>query len=314
MTDLTANEILARVDPQLRAPLADMLPPNLPNAPLTAELVRELDARLQSVVDARVPPRLDTVTRADGSILELRVFDGADLNAAVLWIHGGGMFLGSARSDDQHAESLAELLGVTVVTVDYRLAPEFPHPAPLEDCYAALRWISAHFARVVVVGFSAGGGLAAGLCLLARDRSGPAIAGALLAYPMLDDRMVTESATRLADAPVCNRRLNELGWASYLAGRDADIYAAPARATDLRGFPPTRIEVGELDLFVDEDLAFARRLSECGVDVDFDLVPSAVHAFELLSPDADLSRTTLERRAAWLTQALDRGVTSTDGS
>jgi acetyl esterase/lipase len=158
----------------------------------------------------------------------------------------------------------------------------------------------------VVAGASAGGGLAAALCLAARDSGGPGIAAAHLLYPMLDDRHETVSARELADTAVWNRRLAELAWSAYLADREADAYAAPSRADDLRGFPPTYLEVGELDLFRDEDALFAERLAAAGVPVDFELIPGAVHAFELIAPDAAISRAAVERRDAALARALGR--------
>jgi acetyl esterase/lipase len=214
------------------------------------------------------------------------------------------MFLGSARTEDPYCVELAARLGVSVVAVDYRLAPEHPYPTPLLDCYAALRWCAERAERVVVAGASAGGGLAAALCLLARDRGGPAIAAAHLYYPMLDDRHATASARELADTVVWNRRLADLAWAAYLGGRPADGLAAPARATDLSGLPPTYVDTAELDLFRDEDADYADRLHAAGVPVQFHLVPGAVHGFDLIAPDAAISRATQERRLAALATSM----------
>jgi acetyl esterase/lipase len=297
-----------RIDPELVAGLADTLPAHLPDGPLDVAMVRAIDDRLRVDVAPEVPPRVVWLDRGDGSRLALRVHGPLHAGACLLWIHGGGMFLGSAHTEDAFCARLAERLGVPVVAVDYRLAPEHPHPAPLQDCYAALAWCAERSGRVVVAGGSAGGGLAAALCLLARDEGGPPIAAAHLYYPMLDDRHGTHP-----DAPVWNRRLDELAWSAYLGGRPADALAAPARATDLRGLPPTYLDTGELDLFRDEDTDFAARLADAGVDVRFELVPGAVHAFELIAPDAAVSRATRERRLRALAQDL-RTDLSTEGS
>ncbi|MEV4511067.1 alpha/beta hydrolase fold domain-containing protein [Dactylosporangium sp. NPDC049525] len=288
-----------KIDPELVPGLANTLTAHLPDGILDVATVRAIDDQLRVETAPAEPPR---VVALDGG-LELRVHGPLHGDACLLWIHGGGMFLGSARTEDAFCADLADRLGVPVVAVDYRLAPEHPHPAPLHDCLAALHWCAGRSARVVVAGGSAGGGLAAALCLLARDEGGPPIAAAHLYYPMLDDRRDTPSA--LTDPPVWNRRLADLAWASYLGGRPADALAAPARATDLRGLPPTYLDVGDLDLFRDEDAAYAARLADAGVPVRFEVVPGAVHAFELIAPDAAISRATRERRLLALTHDLN---------
>ena len=308
-------ELRARMDPETRGGLSTTLAENLPDGPIDVALVRALDDRLRIDVEPSDPPRVESVARPDGSALALRVHGPAERGVAVeggggvegavvLWIHGGGMFLGSAATEDAFCADLAARLGVAVVAVDYRLAPEHPHPAPLDDCRAALDWCAGRYSRLIVAGASAGGGLAAALCLATRDPAGPTIAGAHLLYPMLDDRHGTASAGELADTAVWNRRLADLAWRAYLGGGTADAFAAPSRATDLTGFPPTYLEVGELDLFRDEDARFAERLADAGVPVRFELVPAAVHAFELIAPDAAISRAAVERRDAALARAL----------
>lgn len=302
------TNLLDRVDPDLRPALANTLTAHLPDGPLDVATVRALDDRLRALAARQ------TATAADGRAeilapaprelaagpVGLRVHGPDPGGPCLLWIHGGGMFLGSAEREDATCANLAAELGVTVVAVDYRLAPEHPHPTPLFDCYAALRWCSDRSDRVVVAGASAGGGLAAALCLLARDRGGPMLAAAHLYYPMLDDRHATPSATALADAPVWNRRLADLAWAAYLGGRPADALAAPARATDLSGLPPTYVDTGEFDLFRDEDADYAARLAAAGVDVRFELIAGAVHGFDLIAADAPLSRAVRLRRVAAL--------------
>jgi len=190
--------------------------------------------------------------------------------------------------------------GVPMLVVDYRVAPEHPHPTPVEDCYAALRWLTENASalgvdptRIAVMGDSAGGGLAAGVSLLARDRGGPPIAQQLLIYPMLDDRTRTPDP-QLVPFLTWTYDDNVTGWAALLgdsAGIDAvSPYAAPARATDVSGLPDTYIDVGELDIFRDEDIAYARRLSDAGVPTELHLHPGCPHAFEALARGADIAQ------------------------
>ncbi len=206
---------------------------------------------------------------------------------ALYWIHGGGMVLLTVDADDLPCANRALENGIVVASVDYRLAPENPYPAPMNDCYAGLSWFASSAddlgfdaSRIVIGGASAGGGLAAGLALMARDKDGPAVAGQLLVYPMLDDRNETASSHAITDTRVWNRSSNEIGWGAYLSGLDGaepPIYAAPARATDLSGLPPTFINVGAHDMFLDEDLTYARALMAAGVDCELKVYPKAFH-------------------------------------
>ena len=206
-------------------------------------------------------------------------------------MHGGGYVLGSHAFDDGAFERLCPALGVVGVSVDYRLAPETPYPGPLEDCYRGLVWAHEHAAelgidpgRVGVMGISAGGGLAAALSLLARERGTPPIAFQLLDSPMIDDRQVTPSS-RQDGLPVWSRGSNLFGWRSYLGdlhGRD-DVppTAAPARATDLAGLPPAFVAVGAVDGFRDEDVDYAVRLARAGVEIELHVYPGACHGFQI---------------------------------
>jgi acetyl esterase/lipase len=317
MHAMSESEVAARLDPELAGRFGTTLPPHLPVGELTVALVREIDERISVRPDATAEST--TIERSDRlsldqAPLELR-FHHKPSPHVILWIHGGGMFLGAARYDDALTGELAETLGVSVASVDYRLAPEHPHPEPLEDCYTALEWLSGRYDRVIVAGGSAGGGLALGLALLARDRSGPAIAGVQAWYPMLDDRSDRPSATLLAHTEVWNGRLHDLSWSAYLGAGRADEYAAPARAIDLGGLPPTFIDVGELDIFHDEDADYAARLAAAGVPVEFHDYPKAVHAFEAMNPDAAVSRLATARRIAWLTAVLNDSTTpATEGA
>jgi acetyl esterase/lipase len=294
--------LLDRVDPELRAQLAGSLASELPDGELDVETVRALDTRLAPWV--RIDDvHVERVPRPDGTLLELRVHPGPG-DDAILWIHGGGMFLGAAWTDDVLCRGLARDTRASVVAVDYRLAPEHPHPAPLDDCILALDRIAGWYRHVVVAGTSAGGGLAAGLALRVRDSGGPDIAAQHLYAPMLDDRGVTSSSVELAETVMWNRRLNDLGWSAYLSGAPADQYAAPARAIDLSGLPPAYVDTGELDLFRDEDACYALRLAAAAVPVEFHLERGAVHAFDVIAPDAAISRSARTRRIAALRRDL----------
>jgi len=200
---------------------------------------------------------------------------------------------------------------VPMLSVDYRLAPEYPHPTPVEDCYAGLLWLSEHAAelavdpaRIAVMGDSAGGGLAAAVALLARDRGGPALARQILIYPMLDDRTTTPDP-EIAPFAVWSYDDNRTGWGALLGnavgGPDVPSYAASARATDASSLPKTYLEVGQLDIFRDEDLAYAQRLSRAGVEVEFHLWPGVPHEFETYAFDTDVARRSRAARLRVLT-------------
>jgi acetyl esterase/lipase len=234
---------------------------------------------------------------------------------AVLWMHGGGYVLGSAAQDRLKVEPLSATLGCVFVSVDYRLAPETPHPGPLEDCYAVLRWLHQHAdelgvdpTRIAVAGESAGGGLAAALALLARDRGEVPVAFQSLVYPMLDDRTsVDDDRHPFTGEFVWNHDANRFGWTGYL-GRDPgtdDVspYAAPSRAVDLAGLPPAFIAVGALDLFLEEDLEYARRLLRAGVATELHVYPGAYHGF-WMAPHAS----TTAAFARDLSQSLARAL------
>ncbi|MCW2831270.1 MAG: lip2 1 [Aeromicrobium sp.] len=226
-------------------------------------------------------------------------------DAAVLWIHGGGYVIGSAAADDGLCRRFVAELGVTVASVDYRLAPEHPYPAPLEDCYAALAWLAGQpgVERIVIGGASAGGGLAAALALMARDRGEIAPVFQLLVYPMLDDRSSTTPGLHDARHRMWGQRSNAFGWDSYLGDADPET-VTPSRRADLTGLPPAWIGVGSLDLFHDEDLAYARRLTEAGVPCTVDVVDGAFHGFDIITPRAAVSRTFFARQCEVLRLAL----------
>jgi acetyl esterase/lipase len=246
-----------------------------------------------------------TLTTADGATLPLGWYRPASAQpgSAVLYLHGGGMIFGLEHLGDLYDLAVRDYVarsGVPMLVVDYRIAPEHPHPTPVEDCYAALRWLADNAttlgvdpARIAVMGDSAGGGLAAGVCLLARDRGGPPVAEQLLIYPMLDDRAHTPDP-QLLPFLTWTYDDNVTGWTALLgdgAGTDTvSPYAAPARATDLTGLPDTYIDVGDLDIFRNEDVTYAARLSDAGVPTELHLHPGCPHAFEALARGADVTQ------------------------
>ena len=234
---------------------------------------------------------------------------------ALYWIHGGGMVLGNVAMDDLRCKGVALEMGCVVASVEYRLAPEHPHPAPIEDCYAGLKWfadnagsLNVDTGRIAIGGASAGGGLAAALALLARDRGEVDICFQQLIYPMLDDRNITPASHYVHHPKTWNRKANIIGWSSLLgkpAGADdVSPYASPSRADDLSNLPPAFIIVGELDLFVDEDIDYAQRLTQAGVPVELHVFPGAFHGSDMMVPTSENSQRWAKIQSEALHQAL----------
>jgi acetyl esterase/lipase len=247
-------------------------------------------------------------TAEDGAQIKMRwyVKDGATLGSAVLFFHGGGYIFGHIDLFDGPVSRYVSASGVPFLSVEYRRAPEHPFPTPLEDAYAALRWINEHAAelgvdpdRIGVMGDSAGGGMAAALTILARERGGPKITRQILLMPMLDDR------TRTPDPQIASNVLwsyddSATAWPALLGeqagGPEVPPTAAPARLEDATGLPPACIEVGQIDVFRDEDLAYATKLSRAGVPVEFHLHPGAPHEFDSIAFDSDVARRAIADR------------------
>ena len=234
----------------------------------------------------------------------LRIYhpEGISEPAPVLvWMHGGGLVIGNSRMDDACLRRFVEELGIVVVSVEYRLAPDSPYPAALDDCYAAMQWVRTHAARLLVDpdriaigGVSAGGGLAASLAQLAYDRGEVRPVFQLLVYPMLDDRSALRTERASSRPMIWTPKDNRFGWESYLqrpVGSDTvPPYAVPARRADLSGLPPAWIGVGTLDLFFDEDVAYAQRLNRCGVECELRVVDGAFHGFDFLCRNTPVAR------------------------
>ncbi len=297
---------MADFHPDLRR-AARFMPRDL-GLPTTLRLQRRLDARTNQ---RRAPDVTVIPLHTDASI---RRYQPASLSRpapALLWMHGGGYVIGSAHQDDKLCRGFADTLGITVASVDYRLAPEHPYPAALDDCYAALEWLlgqpEVDPSRVAVGGGSAGGGLAVALALRVRDRGGITPVLQLLSCPMLDDRTEAPSKRDARGYRWWGPRSNRFGWASYLGASDPDV-AVPARQKDLSRLPAAWIGVGTLDLFHAEDCRYAERLVEAGVPCELEVIPGGYHGFEALAPKAAVSRQYFESRCAALRKAF-----ATDG-
>lgn len=208
---------------------------------------------------------------------------------ALLWIHGGGTLMGCAAQEDRFCRKMVKFTDVAVVAVDHRLAPEHPYPTPLQDCYAALRWLAdqpwVDPTRIGVGGASAGGGFTAAVAQLAQDRGDVRLALQMMVYPMLDDRTRDDERRRV----MWSARDNQLAWTWYLADADPAT-AVPARRCDLQGLPTAWIGVGTLDLFYEECVTYADRLRRAGVPVHLEIADGAFHAFDLIGPNASVSQ------------------------
>ncbi len=299
-----------QLDPELRA-VVEKLPTD---RPMNLNEIPKARAGMKKMVTAMLAnmPAVEGVTSQDRMVpgakgdpeVRVRVYKANDQKGklpALLWIHGGGYVMGDIEMDDRLMMQLAKRIGCVAVSVDYRLAPENPFPAPVEDCYAGLKWLSAHAgelgvepSRIAIGGASGGGGLCAGLALIVRDRGEVPVAFQLLIYPMIDDRNVTPASHAITDPRMWNRESNRLGWKAYLGrdggGADVSPYAAASRATDLKNLPPAYIPVGALDLFVDENIEYAQRLIQAGVPTELHVYPGAFHGFDLFAPSAKVSK------------------------
>jgi acetyl esterase/lipase len=296
------------IDPELR-PLLDAAPMSLP---LNSENLAAIRAGLADFALLPPTPEGMTVTREErfidrpGTTLKLRILIYTPPQArtpmpAMLHIHGGGYVVGTPEIADAINRKRAASLGCVIVSVDYRLAPDTPYPGALDDCYTALEWLYNHAVelnidtqRIAIGGESAGGGLTAALALLARDRGEIPLVLQFLMYPMLDDRTVTRTDPHpFVVHEAWSAEYNAFGWRSLLGTAPGapgiSPYAAAARAEDLSGLPPAFISVGALDLFLEENLEYARRLSRAGVPVELHVYPGAFHGFSVMTDRARVS-------------------------
>jgi len=295
------------VDPELRAILD--VAPDMSVAegklPAARAAIAEMTQMTLAVADPAVTTCEHFAPGLDGAP-DVRILlyrpEGLPVNApVVLQIHGGGFLFGTAELGDARNRATARAVGCAIAAVDYRLAPEVCYPGGLEDCYAALVWLADNAtalgldpARIAVRGESAGGNLAAALALMARERAGPKPCFQLLVYPMLDDRTCTSAPHPYAGEFIWDQASNRFGWESWLGALPGDpgvpALAAPGRAKDFSGLPATLIATAALDMFVEENLDYARRLIRAGVPTELYVVAGAFHGFDAMAPEADVSR------------------------
>lgn len=316
MTDVIDME--AATD-EMHGMVLSMLPPDL----LDLSDIDAARARVSGLLAAmEQPPMPDNVTVSEANIAG---FDGApdvrvkfyrpdgmaEGSPAMVWIHGGGMVLMDADDDDLACAFRAAHHGCLVASVDYRLAPETPAPGAIHDCYAAFRHVvdsadelGIDAARVVIGGASAGGGLAAGTTIFARDQDGPMPSSQLLVFPMLDHRNTTPSSHAIVDHRVWNRSANLAAWEAYLGGNEASAYSSPAICDDLSGLPPAYISVGTLDMFMDEDVEYATALNRAGVPCELRVYPGAFHGSQGFVPDHPVSQRWNADETAFVERAL----------
>lgn len=308
---------LQLVDPELR-PLLKQFPTHLLSDENLADLRSAERAIVIPVAPNSVELAVTEIAGPDGQALPLHVYRPAASAprplGCIYHVHGGGYIGGSPAQNEFFLRPLAEEMACAIVSVDYRLAPENPHPAPIEDCFAGLAWTFANAkdlgidsARIGLMGESAGGGLAAALALLARDRGLAKLAFQVLTYPMLDDRTCAADPHPYAGEYIWTPHNNRFGWSALLGGKQGgkgvSPYAAAARAEALAGLPPTFLSTGALDLFIDENLEYARRLVRAGVPTELHVYPGAFHGFDIL-PLAAVSRQAIADRKAALRRFL----------
>jgi acetyl esterase/lipase len=303
------------LDPEIAAALAPMAASGFaPPAVGDIEGRRTLWEPIISAAGTAQPIPADVTTSEhyatadDGAQIAMRWYDkdGSAPGSAVVFFHGGGYIFGHIDLFDGPVSRYVSASGVPMLSVEYRRAPEHPFPTPLEDAYTALRWLHEHAAelgldpeRIGVMGDSAGGGMAAALTILARERGGPAIARQILLMPMLDDRTRTPNP-HIAPYAIWSYDDSATAWPALLGdaagGPDVPPTAAPARLEDASGLPPAYIEVGQIDVFRDEDMAYATKLSRAGVPVEFHLHPGAPHEFDSIAFDSDVARRAIADR------------------
>ena len=291
------------VDPEI-APMLDMFPnlsPTAESLPQNRAFLNEMLSQANAAAPAF--PDIDVSERhipgpqgaPDVRVLVYLPKNTSTATPALLWIHGGGYVMGNPDMVDLQVKNIVATTGCAAVSVDYRLAPETPHPGPVEDCYAALKWLYVNASdlnvdttRIAIGGDSAGGGLTAALGLLTRDRGEIPLVLELLIYPMLDDRTVTTTEPHpYTGEYIWTPEANRFGWTALLGKEpgspDVSPYAAAARAETLEGLPPTFIGVGTLDLFLEEDMEYARRLIRAGVPTELHVYPGAFHGFPMVA-------------------------------
>lgn len=309
------------LDPELRELLADMPLMSRLSPEVLTQLRRLPSTPVESFLAHRQVDRREvTVPAKDGTPIPLSVFRPANSDPTtaapcVYWMHGGGMVMGDRYSQIDIPLEWLDAFGAVVISVDYRLAPEVTGTTPVDDCYQGLLWVAEHTAelgvdpaRIVVAGASAGGGLTAGVTLLARDLGTPAIAAQMLICPMLDHRNTSTSSLQYSGEPgVWTREMNEFGWRCVLgdlADDEIPAYVSPALADDLTSLPTTYIDTGSAEVFRDEDADYATRIWAAGGQAELHVWAGGFHGFDALYPQARVSATARRTRTEWLARVL----------
>jgi acetyl esterase len=291
------------MDPELE-PFVPLIPGVDMTDPVTARKIYAELAAAKPVADLSAVDVEDRLVPAEPDV-PVRIYRPRQPLGAVIWLHGGGWMMGNLDTEHSWAGRITELAGAVVISVAYRLAPEHPFPAAHDDVYAVLRWTAEHAVelgvdpgRIAIGGHSAGGNLAAGVALRARDERGPSICFQLLNEPALDDRQETWSARNFTETPWATRDTVAVNWRQYLGGTPASPYAAPARATDLSGLPPAYIAAAEFCPNRDEDIEYAQRLLRAGVSVELHQWAGTFHGSQAILSAAVSQRQVTEVGAA----------------
>jgi acetyl esterase/lipase len=324
---MTQNRTHPPIDPEFEIALNGMAD-HIATKSLTSEMI----PLLRSIVD-EATPSVENINATGDVVAEeipfVRTRDGSRALAlvcrrknqegsppVVVYFHPGGVIAGNSRSGIDTPLEWVRELGIVVVSIEYRLSPEYPAPTPVEDCFSGLLWVAENATemkidtdRIVVAGSSGGGGLAACVVLMSRDLGAPKLAGQILIYPMLDDRNETASSHELNGAATWDRTSNLTAWHAILGDRfgsvDVSIYTSPARATDLSGLPPTYIDVGSVETFRDESVEYATRIWQSAGSAELHVWSGAIHGFDELAPESELARQARAARISWLRRILD---------
>ena len=310
----------SRLDPEATVPLDGLLQalPGGFNAIADINARRATVAGIMATVEVPKDPNVEItehIAPGPAGEIKVRVYSPKNVAAprpALIYIHGGGMILGSIDGEQGNAQMMCDQLGMTIASVDYRKAPEDPHPAATLDCFAAAKWVFANATslgidvnKIGIYGGSAGGGLTISVALKARDEGGPNFKFMVPIYPMIDHRNESHSSKLITDVGIWDRAGSIEAWSWYLGGQKPDQHSSPAIATNLKGLPPAYIDVGEMDMFCDEDLDFVKRLGEADVRVEFHLWPGVYHGAEIFAPDAPISKNIVATRLAGIKRLLE---------
>ena len=310
----------SRLDPEATVPLDGLLQalPGGFNAIPDINARRATVTGIMATVEVPKNPNVEItehVAPGPAGEIKVRVYSPKNVAAprpALVYIHGGGMILGSIDGEHGMAQMMCDQLGMTIASVDYRKAPEDPHPAATNDCFAASKWVFANAKslgidenKIGIYGASAGGSLTISVALKARDEKGPNFKFMVPIYPMLDHRNESHSSKLITDVGIWDRAGSMEACSWYLGGQKPDQHSSPALALNLKGLPPAYIDVGEMDMFRDEDLDFVKRLGEADVRVEFHLWPGVYHGAEIFAPDASISKTIMATRLGGIKRLVE---------